>query len=63
MNMSKIIEKMANNLVDNRDELKEMSDYIKITLFDGPVERKNRNKTKREIHFKYKERNRRKKVS
>lgn len=60
--MNKITEKMANNLVENKEELKEMAEYIEIILFDGPVERKNRNRTKREIHFKYKERNRRKKV-
>ena len=60
--MSKTTLRMANNLVDNKEELNEMAEYIEITLFDGPIERKNRNRTKREIHFKYKERNRRKKV-
>lgn len=60
--MNKITEKMANNLVENKEELREMTEYIEIILFDGPVERKNKNRTKREINFKYKERNRRKKV-
>ena len=58
--MSNLILTYAENLTDNNDEIQVMLDYASVVLGDSSQERKNNNLLRREKHFKYKERNRRK---
>lgn len=58
--MSELILSYAENLMDTPEEKHEMIEYATIVLKDSIQERKNNNLIKREKHFKYKKRNRRK---
>lgn len=60
--MSKMIKNYAQNLAETVDEMPVMMEYASIVMKDNPQERKNNLYLRREKHFKYRDRNRRKKV-
>ena len=53
---------LAKDLTDNAIEFNTMMEYASVVVNDNPMERKHKNGVKYELHNKYKERNRRKKV-
>ena len=60
--MYKVTVTLAKDLADNATEFPTMMEYASVVVNDSTMERKYKNSVKYELHNRYKERNRRKKV-
>lgn len=53
---------LAKDLTDNATEFNTMMEYASVVVNDNPMERKYKNNVRYELHNRYRERNRRRKV-